>query len=133
MHDLSAVSTAAPVSVVSGYIADQATAAVPCVLFVSYLRTMNAAAAVPLVFLVTQSWTPLAETSIPSVKAEQAAGAHGSTVLELTASTVPAHDMVDLAAGWVSVLLNLKAVINFGNDLRNHERARTWLDAFIDN
>ena len=41
--------------------------------------------------------------------------------------------MVDVAAGWVSVLLNLKAAINFGGDLRNHTRARTWIDGFIDN
>ena len=56
-----------------------------------------------------------------------------ATVLEVTASNIPAHDMVDLAAGWVSVLLNLKAVINFGHDLRNHARPRTWADRFVDN
>lgn len=56
-----------------------------------------------------------------------------ATVLEVTASNIPAHDTVDLAAGWVSVLLNLKAAINFGGDLRNHARARTWIDGFVDN
>lgn len=47
---------------------------------------------------------------VPTRFVMQRAGEH-STVLEVTASNVPAHDMVDLAAGWVSVLLNLKAVI----------------------
>lgn len=69
---------------------------------------------------------------VPTRFVLQAAGDH-ATVLEVTASNVPAHDMVDLAAGWVSVLLNLKAAINFGGDLRNHERARTWIDGFVDN
>jgi hypothetical protein len=56
-----------------------------------------------------------------------------STVLEVTASGIPADDLLELAAGWVSVLLNLKAVVNFGNDLRNHDHVRTWLDGFVDN
>jgi GNAT superfamily N-acetyltransferase/uncharacterized protein YndB with AHSA1/START domain len=55
------------------------------------------------------------------------------TVLTVTAREVPSHDLVDLAAGWVSVLLNLKAVLASGTDLRNHEAARTWEAGFVDN
>jgi hypothetical protein len=69
---------------------------------------------------------------VPTRFVLEPAGGHG-TVLEVTASRIPAHDMADLAAGWVSVLLNLKAAINFGGDLRNHARARTWVDGFVDN
>ena len=62
----------------------------------------------------------------------QPAGEH-ATDLEVSASGVPADDLLEVGAGWVSVLLALKSVINFGNDLRNHERARTWSDGYVDN
>lgn len=62
----------------------------------------------------------------------QPAGAT-ATDLQLTAMGVPLDDMVEVGAGWVSVLLALKSTINYGNDLRNHERARTWTDGYIDN
>jgi uncharacterized protein YndB with AHSA1/START domain len=35
-------------------------------------------------------------------------------------------------AGWVSVLLNLKSVVEFGNDLRNHDGDRSWDRGFVD-
>jgi uncharacterized protein YndB with AHSA1/START domain len=37
------------------------------------------------------------------------------------------------APGWVSVLLNLKAVADHGVDLRNHDRALTWREGYVDN
>ena len=36
-------------------------------------------------------------------------------------------------AGWVSVLLTLKAAADFGVDLRNHDPTRTWDQDFADN
>jgi hypothetical protein len=36
-------------------------------------------------------------------------------------------------AGWVSVLLALKAAADFGIDLRNHDPARTWNKGYVDN
>lgn len=62
----------------------------------------------------------------------QASGEH-ATELRVTASSIPPGDLVEIAAGWVSVLLNLKVAINFGKDLRNHDPTRTWVDGFIDN
>lgn len=56
-----------------------------------------------------------------------------TAVLEVRASDVPDGDCVELAAGWVSVLMNLKAVVNAGTDLRNHHRDRTWQTGFVDN
>lgn len=35
--------------------------------------------------------------------------------------------------GWVSVLLNLKAVSDHGVDLRNHSPGLTWTEGFVDN
>ena len=64
---------------------------------------------------------------------ESAAADGRSTVLEVTASDVPKDDVVELAAGWVSVLLNLKAAVNFDCDLRNHNREMTWRAGFVDN
>lgn len=39
----------------------------------------------------------------------------------------------DDAPGWVSVLLALKAAVDFGVDLRNHNPERTWDGGFVDN
>jgi uncharacterized protein YndB with AHSA1/START domain len=36
-------------------------------------------------------------------------------------------------AGWVSVLLELKAACDFGVDLRNHDAERTWSQGYCDN
>lgn len=36
-------------------------------------------------------------------------------------------------AGWVSVLLALKAYADFGVDLRNHNLNKSWDDHFVDN
>jgi hypothetical protein len=36
-------------------------------------------------------------------------------------------------AGWVSVLLGLKAAADHGVDLRNHDAARTWSQGYCDN
>jgi uncharacterized protein YndB with AHSA1/START domain len=42
-------------------------------------------------------------------------------------------DHPDTRAGWVSVLLALKATVNFGVDLRNHDSRRTWDEGYVDN
>jgi hypothetical protein len=56
----------------------------------------------------------------------------GGTDLTLTAM-VPDRDVADVNAGWVSVLLALKAATDFGVDLRNHNPRRTWSQGFADN
>jgi hypothetical protein len=55
------------------------------------------------------------------------------TLLEVGAHGVPSADLIDAAAGWVSVLLCLKAYLKGGIDLRNHLPTRSWREGFVDN
>jgi hypothetical protein len=57
----------------------------------------------------------------------------GGTDLTLTDAGVPAAEVVDTLAGWVSVLLTLKAAVDHGADLRNHDPKRSWDQRFVDN
>jgi hypothetical protein len=57
----------------------------------------------------------------------------GGTDLRLTDQGVPAEDRTEVIAGWVSVLMALKASVDFGIDLRNHDPRRTWDDGFVEN
>jgi uncharacterized protein YndB with AHSA1/START domain len=57
----------------------------------------------------------------------------GGTILTLTDAGVPILDRTEVIAGWVSVLMNLKAVVEFGVDLRNHDVTRQWDNAFVEN
>ena len=59
-------------------------------------------------------------------------GATG-TDLTLTDQGISAEDRAEVLAGWVSVLLTLKARVDFGVDLRNHDRQRTWDHQYVDN
>ncbi|MDX1611943.1 MAG: hypothetical protein R3185_06200 [Candidatus Thermoplasmatota archaeon] len=38
-----------------------------------------------------------------------------------------------MAPGWVSVLLALKAAVDHGIDLRNHDPDRSWTQGYVDN
>lgn len=60
------------------------------------------------------------------------AAGDGGTDLELLADVV-ASEPTDTAAGWVSVLLALKAYVDHGIDLRNHDPSRTWDQRYCDN
>jgi uncharacterized protein YndB with AHSA1/START domain len=57
----------------------------------------------------------------------------GGTDLELVESGLREAAIVENRAGWVSVLLGLKAWADFGVDLRNHDAARSWAAGFVDN
>lgn len=59
-------------------------------------------------------------------------GARG-TDLTLTDEGVPERWRVEVTTGWVSALLALKAAVDFGVDLRNHDPQRTWEHGFVDN
>ncbi len=37
-----------------------------------------------------------------------------------------------LLPGWLNVLLPLKAMLDFGVDLRNHDPTRTWNERYVD-
>lgn len=56
-----------------------------------------------------------------------------STLLEVTADDVDPADQIEVAAGWVSVLLCLKAYLMAGIDLRNHAAPHSWRHGFVDN
>jgi uncharacterized protein YndB with AHSA1/START domain len=55
----------------------------------------------------------------------------GSGGCELTLADTA--DDPETLAGWVSVLLALKAAVDFGIDLRNHDLDRTWSSGYADN
>lgn len=57
----------------------------------------------------------------------------GGTDVSLVHAQIPIEDHVEVLAGWVSVLLALKAAVDFGADLRNHDPTRTWSEGYVDN
>jgi uncharacterized protein YndB with AHSA1/START domain len=57
----------------------------------------------------------------------------GGTDLRLVDSGVPPSDYPIVYAGWASVLMSLKAAVDFGVDLRSHDSARTWDQGYVDN
>jgi len=57
----------------------------------------------------------------------------GGTDLMLTDQDVPEEDRAEVIAGWVSVLMALKASVDFGIDLRNHDLHRTWDEGYAEN
>ncbi len=67
------------------------------------------------------------------VKFQLAPAENGGTHLSLTNENVTESDFAEVNAGWVSVLMNLKAVADFQNDLRNHDPKRTWDQGYADN
>ena len=64
---------------------------------------------------------------------ECAADGAGGTDLTLTETGIAPSEWEENHAGWVSVLLALKAAADFGVDLRNHDATRTWDAGFVDN
>jgi uncharacterized protein YndB with AHSA1/START domain len=57
----------------------------------------------------------------------------GGTDLILTDDGVDPADRSESEAGWVSVLMALKAAADHGVDLRNHDPDRTWDQGYCDN
>lgn len=55
------------------------------------------------------------------------------TELFLTDENVPSADQSETTAGWVSVLMALKAAADFDVDLRNHDPQRTWAQGYAEN
>ena len=60
------------------------------------------------------------------------ADARGGTDLTLIEEGAPPAEEEQDRAGWVSVLLLLKAAADFGIDLRSHDPMRTWDHGFVD-
>lgn len=57
----------------------------------------------------------------------------GGTDLTLRETSRSEQSIAEDRAGWVSVLMNLKAQADHAIDLRNHDPSRTWADGFVDN
>lgn len=57
----------------------------------------------------------------------------GGTVLTLEVDDATEDDWLESYAGWVSVLMNMKSVVDFGADLRNHDPQKSWDQGFVDN
>jgi uncharacterized protein YndB with AHSA1/START domain len=57
----------------------------------------------------------------------------GGTDLMLTDEGIRSDHREDVLPGWVSVLLALKAAVDAGVDLRNHDPTRTWDQGYVDN
>ncbi len=64
---------------------------------------------------------------------ELADDGNGGTDLTLTDANVPAQDRTEVIAGWVSVLMSLKAAVDFGVDLRGHDATRHWDSGYVEN
>jgi len=60
------------------------------------------------------------------------APAGDGAIVTVTAADVPEHDWADVHAGWVSVLLLMKAYVDYGIDLRNGDPVRSWDAGFVD-
>jgi len=57
----------------------------------------------------------------------------GGTELTLSDKGVADQHRNEVVAGWGSVLMSLKAAIDFGVDLRNHDESRTWDQGYFEN
>lgn len=57
----------------------------------------------------------------------------GGTDLTLVSTGLPESKRVEVIAGWVSVLMAMKAAVDFGVDLRNHDESRSWTNGYADN
>jgi uncharacterized protein YndB with AHSA1/START domain len=68
-----------------------------------------------------------------TVRFDLAPDGRGGTDLTLTDDGQPDDERAETAAGWVSVLMALKAAVDYSIDLRNHDPARTWDQGYADN
>lgn len=56
----------------------------------------------------------------------------GGTDLTLTDRGVAPENRGEVIAGWLNVLLPMKAWVDHGIDLRNHDPERTWDEGYVD-
>ena len=58
---------------------------------------------------------------------------NGGTDLTLTDRGVKDEWRSEVVAGWISVLMALKAAADFSVDLRNHDPKKTWDQGYVEN
>jgi len=66
------------------------------------------------------------------VNFELAADGHGGTDLLLSNAGIAEAEFLEVLPGWLNVLLPLKAMADFGIDLRNHDPQRSWQQGYVD-
>jgi len=57
----------------------------------------------------------------------------GGTELVLDSEQVDEDEHTEVVAGWVSVLMAMKAAVDHGVDLRNHDPSRSWAQGYAEN
>ena len=57
----------------------------------------------------------------------------GGSDVHLADEGIADEDLMQVLPGWVSVLLSLKAYLDHGADLRNHDPERSWEERYCDN
>lgn len=57
----------------------------------------------------------------------------GGTDLHMRAEVPDEALRFEMIPGWISVLMAMKASVDFGVDLRNHDKDRCWNTGFADN
>jgi hypothetical protein len=67
------------------------------------------------------------------VKFDIAGDGKGGSDLKMTNYDLQEVDYMENLPGWISVLLALKAALDFDVDIRNHDPGRTWNQGFVDN
>ena len=55
------------------------------------------------------------------------------TVLKLRETEISPDSYCENLAGWISVLMSLKARADHGIDLRNHDERYSWANGYLDN
>lgn len=68
-----------------------------------------------------------------TVRFELQSDGHDGTILHLQAKVNDSALREEMTAGWVSVLMAMKASVDFDVDLRNHDPNRAWAQGFADN
>ena len=56
----------------------------------------------------------------------------GGTDLTMTHVGLAEEHRAEVTSGWLNVLLPLKAAVDFGVDLHNHDPARSWDQSYVD-
>lgn len=67
------------------------------------------------------------------VRFELQSDGRDGTILHLHAEVDDNALREEMTAGWVSVLMAMKAAVDFDVDLRNHDPNRAWAQGFADN
>lgn len=57
----------------------------------------------------------------------------GATILTLINKEVHPDEIIEVNAGWVSVLMALKAACDYNIDLRNHSSEYRWDNGYVEN